>query len=131
MLDAMAGPRFAGRFLPATRRGARGLRVGVSEFHLRDLDAAVQQPVEAAIRELSALGCRLRDVRAPELDKAHDASIVISASEAVAYHDRFLQATPDAYGPLVRKRLLDSYRWSALDLLRAQGVRHAVTQAFA
>lgn len=67
----------------------------------------------------------------PELDEAHHASIVISASEAVAYHDRFLTATPEAYGPLVRERFLNAYRWSALDLLRAQATRHAVAEAFA
>jgi len=131
MLEAMAGPRHAGRYLPATRRSVRGMRVGVSEFHLRDLDAEVQRPVDAALRALSALGCRLSNVRLPELDEAHHASIVISASEAVAYHDRFLTATPEAYGPLVRERFMNAYRWSALDLLRAQATRHAVTEAFA
>jgi aspartyl-tRNA(Asn)/glutamyl-tRNA(Gln) amidotransferase subunit A len=67
----------------------------------------------------------------PELDDAHLASIVISASEAVAYHDRFLTATPEAYGPLVRERFMNAYRWSALDLLRAQATCQAVTAAFA
>jgi aspartyl-tRNA(Asn)/glutamyl-tRNA(Gln) amidotransferase subunit A len=127
----MAGPRAAGRFLPATRRSVRGMRVGVSAFHLRDLDAAVRTPIEAAIRQLARLGCRVREVAMPELDAAHQASIVISASEAVAYHDRFLRATPEAYGPLVRERLMAAYRWTALDLLRAQAVRHAVAGAFA
>jgi aspartyl-tRNA(Asn)/glutamyl-tRNA(Gln) amidotransferase subunit A len=107
------------------------MRVGVSEFHLRDLDAAVQKPIDAAIRQLGKLGCRLHDVRMPMLDEAHTASIVVSASEAVAYHDQFLTTKPEAYGPLVRKRLQDAYRWTALDLLRAQGTLEAVTRAFA
>jgi aspartyl-tRNA(Asn)/glutamyl-tRNA(Gln) amidotransferase subunit A len=131
MLEVMAGSRYAGRFLEPARRTVRGLRVGVSEFHLRDLDAAVQKPIEVALRALKKLGCKVRDVRAQELDDAHLASIVISASEAVAYHDQFLRTTPEAYGPLVRKRLQDAYRWTALDLLRAQAVRHAVMGAFA
>jgi aspartyl-tRNA(Asn)/glutamyl-tRNA(Gln) amidotransferase subunit A len=130
LLEVMAGTRYAGRFLPATRRPARGMTVGVSEFHLRDLDTDVQRPIDAAIRRLGAIGCRVREVRVPELDDAHVASIVISATEAVAYHDRFLKATPEAYGPLVRKRFMDAYRWTALDLLRAQAVRHNVAQAF-
>jgi aspartyl-tRNA(Asn)/glutamyl-tRNA(Gln) amidotransferase subunit A len=131
MLEVMAGSRYAGRFLEPARRPVRGMRVGVSEFHLRDLDAAVQKPIEVALRALKKLGCKVRDVRAQELDDAHLASIVISASEAVAYHDQFLRTTPEAYGPLVRKRLQDAYRWTALDLLRAQAVRHAVMGAFA
>lgn len=131
MLEVMAGSRYAGRLLASARRPVRGMKVGVSEFHLRDLDAEVQKPIEVAIRALKRLGCHVRDVRAPELNDAHLASIVISASEAVAYHDHFLRTTPEAYGPLVRQRLQDAYRWTALDLLRAQAVRHAVMGAFA
>lgn len=131
MLEAMARPRYAGRFVKATTRPVKGVRVGVSEYHLRDLDAAVQKVVEAAIRELVRLGCRVREVRVPELDEAQAASVVISASEAVRYHDRFLRSTPEAYGPLVRQRFMDAYRWTALDLLRAQAMQVAVTAAFA
>jgi aspartyl-tRNA(Asn)/glutamyl-tRNA(Gln) amidotransferase subunit A len=131
MLEAMTGPRHAGRFVKAAGRSARGMRVGVSEFHLRDLDAAVQKPIDAAIRALGKLGCRVTDVRIPALDDAQAASVVISASEALQYHDQFLQSMPDAYGPLVRKRFMDAYRWTALDLLRAFATRDAVTVAFA
>jgi aspartyl-tRNA(Asn)/glutamyl-tRNA(Gln) amidotransferase subunit A len=131
MLEVMAGPRYAGRFGKAARRSAKGMRIGVSEFHLRDLDASVQKPIDAAIRQLAKLGCRLHDVQMPALDEAHAASIVISASEAVAYHDQFLTTKPESYGPLVRKRLQDAYRWTALDLLRAQATLGAVTAAFA
>lgn len=131
MLEVMAGPKTAGRFLPATRKPARGMRVGISEYHLRNLDAAVQRPVESAIASLAKLGCRLRDVRITELDDAHLASMVIGGSEAVAYHDQFLKTRPEAYGPLVRKRLQDSYRWTALDLLRACETRTVATAAFA
>jgi aspartyl-tRNA(Asn)/glutamyl-tRNA(Gln) amidotransferase subunit A len=131
MLEVMAGPRYAGRFVGATRKSAKGMRVGVSEFHLRDLDGAIQKPIDAAIRRLGKIGCRLHDVRIPVLEEAHVASIVISASEAVAYHDEFLRRKPDAYGPLVRKRLEDAYRWTALELVRAQATLRAVTSAFA
>jgi Asp-tRNA(Asn)/Glu-tRNA(Gln) amidotransferase A subunit family amidase len=131
MLEVMAGSRYAGRFTREARRSAKGMRVGVSEFHLRDLDTSIQKPIDAAIRRLGKLGCRMSDVRMPELDSAHVASIAISASEAVAYHDQFLTTTPEAYGPLVRKRLQDAYRWTALDLLRAQDTLRRVTAAFA
>ena len=131
MLEVMAGSRYAGRFTKAARRPAKGMRVGVSEFHLRDLDATVQKPLDAAIRQLGKLGCRLSDVRMPVLDDAHVASIAISATEAVAYHDQFLKTKPEAYGPLVRQRLEAAYQWTALDLLRAQHMLRAVTAAFA
>jgi aspartyl-tRNA(Asn)/glutamyl-tRNA(Gln) amidotransferase subunit A len=131
MLEVMAGTRYAGRFVKAARKAVKGMRVGVSEFHLRDLDAAVQKPVDAAIRRLGRLGCRLHDVRLPVLDDAPVASTAISATEAVAYHDQYLKGDPDAYGPLVRRRLQDAYKWTALDLLRAQATLNAVTAAYA
>jgi aspartyl-tRNA(Asn)/glutamyl-tRNA(Gln) amidotransferase subunit A len=49
----------------------------------------------------------------------------------VAYHDQFLTTHAEAYGPLVRKRLQDAYRWTALELLRAQATLRSVTEAFA
>jgi aspartyl-tRNA(Asn)/glutamyl-tRNA(Gln) amidotransferase subunit A len=131
MLEVMAGSRYARRFVKATRKPARGMRVGVSEFHLRDLDSTVQKPIDAAIRQLGKLGCRLSDVRMPVLDDAHTASIAISATEAIAYHDQFLKSRPGAYGPLVRQRLEAAYQWTALDLLRAQATLKEVTAAFA
>jgi aspartyl-tRNA(Asn)/glutamyl-tRNA(Gln) amidotransferase subunit A len=130
MLEVMAGTRYEGRFVKASRKAAKGMRIGVSEFHLRDLDGAVQKPIDAAIRKLGKLGCRLSDVRMPVLDDAHVASIVISASEAVAYHDQFLKSKPAAYGPLVRQRLEAAYKWTALDLVRAQATLRALTAGF-
>ena len=131
MLEAMTSSRYANRFTRAARKSAKGMKVGVSEFHLRDLDAAVQNPIDAAIRRLGKIGCKLTDVRIPEFDDSHAASTVISASEAVAYHDPFLKSNPTAYGPLVRQRLEAAYRWTALDLLRAQATLRSVTTAFA
>lgn len=131
MLEVMAGSRYAGRFTKAARRPAKGMKVGISEFHLRDLDSSVQKPIEATLRRLKRLGCRVHDVRMPALDESHLASIVISASEAVSYHDQFLKTNPEAYGPLVRKRLEDAYRWTAVDLVRAQAVMADLTTAFA
>ena len=131
MLEVMAGTRYAGRFTGAARRPAKGMTVGISEFHLRDLDSAVQKPIDATLRRLKKLGCRLHDVRMPALDESHHASIVISASEAVSYHDQFLTTKPEAYGPLVRKRLQDAYKWTVVDLVRAQAAMADLTRAFA
>ena len=131
MLEVMAGTRYAGRFTKDARRPVKGMKVGVSEFHLRDLDSSVQKPIDGALRRLKKLGCTLHDVRMPALDESHHASIVISASEAVSYHDRFLQTKPEAYGPLVRKRLEAAYQWTAVDFVRARAAMADLTTAFA
>jgi aspartyl-tRNA(Asn)/glutamyl-tRNA(Gln) amidotransferase subunit A len=119
------------RYGEASRRRAKGMKVGVSEYHLRDLDASVQKTIDSAIKQIGKLGCTLHDVRIPVLDDAHRASVVISASEAVAYHDQFLTTKPDAYGPLVRQRFMDAYKWTAVDLVRAVDTLESVTVAFA
>ena len=131
MLEVMAGTRYAGRFSGPARRPVKGMKVGVSEYHLRDLDSSIQKPVDRAIKRLEKLGCKLHDVRIPVLDDAHHASIVISASEAVAYHEPYMMAKPHAYGPLVLKRLQDAGKWTAVDLVRAVDTLEAVTVAFA
>jgi aspartyl-tRNA(Asn)/glutamyl-tRNA(Gln) amidotransferase subunit A len=51
------------------------------------------------------------------------ASIVITASEAVTYHDHTLKSNPDAFGPLVRQRLEGGYSWKAVDYLHALETR--------
>ena len=130
MLETMAGPRYAGRFTKAARKPVKGMRVGISAYHVRDLDAGVQKVVESAIRLLGRLGCRLSDVHITELDPSHQASAVISATEAVGQHDPYLKTMPDAYGPLVRKRFEAAYQWTALDLLRAQATRDLLRRGF-
>ena len=120
MLEVMAGPRYAGplhRRRAALGEGDARRRVGVPPARSRRRDAEADRRRDPPARQA---GLPAEDVRIPELDDAHAASIVISASEAVAYHDQFLKAKPDAYGPLVRQRLEAAYKWTALDLLRAQ-----------
>jgi aspartyl-tRNA(Asn)/glutamyl-tRNA(Gln) amidotransferase subunit A len=118
------------RFVRATHRAPRRLRLGISEFHLRDLDGEVQRVIEAALRRLGRIGGRLREVRAAGVAEAHAASVRISAPEAFAVHETFLRQRPEGYGPLVRKRLEAGREWSAVDYLHAMAERDRVTAAF-
>jgi aspartyl-tRNA(Asn)/glutamyl-tRNA(Gln) amidotransferase subunit A len=73
----------------------------------------------------------IREIEIPALDGAQEASAAITGAEAIAYHDRYLKATPAAYGPLVRKRLEGGYKVTALEYLNAMAKREAVRAAFA
>lgn len=112
----------------------RRLTVGISEYHVRDLDAAVGRAVDAAIRALRPLVREVREVRIPELEGVQDASTVIASTEAVAYHDQFLRDRPDSYGPLVKSRLVLGYDRTAVEYVRAMEkrsvVQRALSQAF-
>ena len=129
MLGAMVGrPKLTALWEKATRRSARKLRVGVSEYHLRDLDSAVHAVVEAALRAIQKLGVRVSNVSIPGINDVQAASIVITASEAVAYHDHALKTDPTVFGPMVRERLQAGYQWTAVDYLKAQEIRERFEQ---
>ncbi|MEP7345190.1 MAG: amidase [Gemmatimonadaceae bacterium] len=124
MLGAMAGGRTAAEaWMRATKRNVRRFRVGVSEYHLRDLDAEVQKRIEGALRVLRRAGVTLAKVRMPEIDDVQHASVVITASEAVAYHAQTLTSNPQAFGALVKQRLQGGFNWRAVDYLHALEVR--------
>ena len=132
LLGAMLGTKQAvERFVKALRGGTKSLVLGVSEYHVRDLDGEVGKAIDKALKVLRPLVKEIRDVELPELDGALEASAVITASEAVAYHDPYLKASPSNYGPAVRKRLEGGYKHSAVDYLRAIAKREAVRRAFA
>jgi aspartyl-tRNA(Asn)/glutamyl-tRNA(Gln) amidotransferase subunit A len=90
------------RFVRATHRVPRRLRLGISAFHLRDLDGEVQRVIETALRRLGRIGGRLREVRVGGVAEAHAASARISAPEAYAVHETVLRERPDGFGPPAR-----------------------------
>jgi aspartyl-tRNA(Asn)/glutamyl-tRNA(Gln) amidotransferase subunit A len=131
LLGAMTGGR-AGidRFLKALRVSSKGLVIGISEYHLRDLDDDVGRAIDKSLKVLRPLVKDIREVELPGLEGAQEASGAITAAEALAYHDRYLKATPAAYGPHVRKRLEGGYKVTALEYLHAMSKREAVRAAF-
>ncbi len=100
LLGAMTGGRSGvERFLKALRVSSKGLVIGVSEYHLRDLDDEVGRAIDKALKVLRPLVKDIREVELPALDGAQEASAAITAAEAVAYHDRYLKATPSRVWP--------------------------------
>lgn len=132
MMGAMIGTRQAcERFTKALRASSKGMVIGISEYHLRDLDDEVAKAIDKALKTLGPLVKDIREVEIPELEGAQEASAVITGAEAIAYHDRYLKASPSAYGPLVRKRMEAGYKLTALEYLNAMAVRETVRAGFA
>lgn len=132
MLGAMTGSKATfERFVKALRTSTRSLVIGISEFHLRDLDDDVGRAIDKALKVLSPLCREMRDVDLTGIDGVQEASAVITSSEAYAYHESNLKKHPEAYGPKVRKRLEEGAKRSAVDYLRAMETRRAVRRAFA
>jgi aspartyl-tRNA(Asn)/glutamyl-tRNA(Gln) amidotransferase subunit A len=112
-------------------RKPRQLRIGISEYFLRDADSEVAAAVEAAVKVFQSMGAEMLEVDMPALDQALEASGVIVSAEALAFHDPHLRDRPEAYGPLVRSRLEAGRTLSAVDLVRAEQHRAVLTEAFA
>jgi aspartyl-tRNA(Asn)/glutamyl-tRNA(Gln) amidotransferase subunit A len=132
LLGVMLGRRAAVQLLEkATKASTRRLVVGVSEYHMRDLDSRVARRIEEAIRALRPLVRDVREVRIPELDGAQHASSVLAGSEAVTFHDATLKSRRDGYGPLVRGRMEKGYEWTAVDYVNARQKQALVRATFA
>ena len=131
MLAAMLAPGRGAALLKGSRASVKRLVVGVSEYHMRDLDGPVARALESALKDLRPLVRDLREVRIPELEGVQDASTVLASSEAVAFHDEFLRTRPDGYGPQVRQRMEAGYARTAVEYIRAQMKQSMVQLAFA
>jgi aspartyl-tRNA(Asn)/glutamyl-tRNA(Gln) amidotransferase subunit A len=131
LLGAMLGGRpVVQRLDKVMKASTRRLVVGISEYHMRDLDSRVARRIEAALRDLRPLVRDLREVRIPELEGVQEASSVIAGSEAVTFHDANIKARPDAYGPLVLGRMKKGYDWTAVDYVNARQKPALVRAAF-
>jgi aspartyl-tRNA(Asn)/glutamyl-tRNA(Gln) amidotransferase subunit A len=115
----------------ALRTSPRSLVIGISEFHLRDIDDDIVRAFEKALKVLSPLCKEIRDVSIEGIDGVQEASAVITSSEAYAYHSAQLKKDPKVYGPMVRKRLEEGAKRTAADYVRAMEKREEVRQAFA
>jgi aspartyl-tRNA(Asn)/glutamyl-tRNA(Gln) amidotransferase subunit A len=131
MLGLVSGGRtIPAQYQEALGRRVEGLRIGLCDYHLRDLDPEVARAVEEAGKRLARSGVVLCSVEMPELDDALQDSYVIGGAEAVAHHDADLQSQPASFGPRLRERLEAGYRLTAVDYVRAQRGRRRVIEAF-
>ncbi|MEO7966431.1 MAG: amidase [Gemmatimonadaceae bacterium] len=132
MLGAMTGNKVTfERFVKALRMSTRSLVIGISEFHLRDIDDDIVRAFEKALKVLSPLCREIRDVSIEGIEGVQEASAVITSSEAYAYHAATLKKDPKSYGTHLRKRLEEGVKRTPAELAKAMEKREEVRQAFA
>ncbi|MHB8733107.1 MAG: amidase [bacterium] len=105
--------------------GVRGLRVGVPDRYFTDgLDPEGAAAYREALRALDELGCRVEDVRLPELfEAAMDAHEIIHNVEAAAVHADTYRARPGDYGHKLRAIIETGFHVPAPAYVRAQQIR--------
>ena len=135
MLQAVAGhdpvdPGSANRpvpdYLADIDGGVAGLRLGVPQDQLGDLDASVSAALSAALDTFRSLGADVRDVDLPDLTGLALANMAILTAEAASFHEPWFRERPGDYSAAVRQRLEAGLTMLASDLLRAQRARRAL-----
>jgi aspartyl-tRNA(Asn)/glutamyl-tRNA(Gln) amidotransferase subunit A len=109
-------------------RGIQGVRFGVprNAFFQR-LDPDVASAVEAALNVLEKLGAELVQVDVPNTTSHEAIFRHIATSEVFDYHEGYLETDPELYGEGVRERMLAGREMLAVDYVRFQRERKALS----
>jgi aspartyl-tRNA(Asn)/glutamyl-tRNA(Gln) amidotransferase subunit A len=93
-------------YMAATSASIKGLKIGVpTSFYVDDLDADVAKILDNTIAVLKREGADIVKVDLPDQRQLSSACQLVLATEAAAYHKRWLIERPQDYGPQVLMRL--------------------------
>ncbi len=105
-------------------------RLGVCEYYWSGLDREVERPLRAAVSALEEAGFEVREVALEGIEQALEASRVLAASEAFAYHRRFLEEQPQGYDPAVAERLRQGEEVRGYEVAEARQLRKVLIESF-
>src|ERR1700738_3388017 len=93
-------------YMAATREPIRGLKIGVpAAFYVDDLDPEVARILDETLAVLKKEGANVVQVELPDQRQLTAACQLVLATEAAAFHKRWLIERPQDYGPQVLMRL--------------------------
>src|SRR5437879_7482475 len=93
-------------YTAAAQQSIKGLTIGVpTAFYVDDLDAEVARVLDETIAVLKREGAHVVQVELPDQRQLTTACQLVLATEAAAFHKRWLIERPQAYGPQVLMRL--------------------------
>jgi aspartyl-tRNA(Asn)/glutamyl-tRNA(Gln) amidotransferase subunit A len=107
-------------YMAATTASIKGLKIGVpASFYVDDLDADVARALDETIAVLKREGADIVKVELPDQRQLSAACQIVLATEAAAYHKRWLIERPQDYGPQVLMRLQNGLAIPAVLYLEA------------
>jgi aspartyl-tRNA(Asn)/glutamyl-tRNA(Gln) amidotransferase subunit A len=125
---AFAGP--VPDYLAAAREPIKGLRIGVpTAFYVDDLDSEVARILDETIAVLKREGVDIVQVELPDQRQLTAACQLVLATEAAAFHKRWLIERPQDYGPQVLMRLQNGLAIPGVSYLEAMRWRGSALSA--
>jgi aspartyl-tRNA(Asn)/glutamyl-tRNA(Gln) amidotransferase subunit A len=107
-------------YVAATSGEIKGLKIGVpTSFYVDDLDAEVARVLDDTITALKQEGAEIITVELPDQRQLTAACQLVLATEAAAYHKRWLIERPQDYGPQVLMRLQNGLAIPGVSYLEA------------
>jgi len=115
---AVAGP--LPDYMAATRQSIKGLKIGLpSAFYVDDLDPEVERILDDTITVLKREGAGIVQVELPDQRQLTAACQLVLATEAAAFHKRWMIERPQDYGPQVLMRLQNGLAIPGVSYLEA------------
>jgi aspartyl-tRNA(Asn)/glutamyl-tRNA(Gln) amidotransferase subunit A len=111
----------------------QGARVGIVRQYFHDvLDPRVEENFASFASRLRGVGCSVEeaDLEGIEVQDLYDRWVLIRRAEATAFHQRWLQSSPELYGDDVRKLLELGKGILAVDYINALNARPAIIERF-
>ena len=118
--DPTASTAAVPNYMAATSGSVKGLKIGVpTAFYVDDLDPEVAKALDDTIAVLTREGAEIVKVELPDQRQLAAACQLVLATEAAAYHKRWLIERPQDYGPQVLMRLQNGLAIPGVSYLEA------------
>ena len=128
-LTAIAGP--LPDYKAAMQQPMKGVRIGVpAAFYVDDLDPDVARVLDETIAVLKAEGAIIAQVELPDQRQLTATCQLVLATEAAAFHKRWLIERPQDYGPQVLMRLQNGLAIPGVSYLEALRWRGPALSAY-
>jgi peptide/nickel transport system ATP-binding protein len=118
-------------YMAATHGSMKGLKIGVpTAFYVDDLDPEVARVLDETIAVLKKEGAEIVKVELPDQRQLTAACQLVLATEAAAFHKRWMIERPQDYGPQVLMRLQNGLAIPAVSYLEAMRWRGPALAAY-
>jgi aspartyl-tRNA(Asn)/glutamyl-tRNA(Gln) amidotransferase subunit A len=118
-------------YMAATKQSIKGLKIGVpTAFYVDDLDSEVARVLDETLAVLKKEGAETVKVELPDQRQLTAACQFVLATEAAAFHKRWMIERPQDYGAQVLMRLQNGLAIPAVSYLEAMRWRGPALAAY-